>query len=237
MTLCKHCGSDTLVKDGLVKGKQRYLCKSCHKTFRVGDDRERYSIESRIKVVKLYTEGLGLRAIERLENIPSSLLVHWIRGFSRMIREKLCTTAIPEDAKEVEILEVGELFTYYQKKTKKAYVWLAVDRNRNKIINITVSKKRDKSVFVRIAQRLERKDFKVKILCSDGYEGCRYYKLAQKHIVTKAETSLVESKNSLIRHYLARFNRKTKRYSKAFDMIFASLAILFNKSLLLSILI
>jgi IS1 family transposase len=79
-------------------------------------------------------------------------------------------------------------------------VWLAVDRNRNKIIDITVSKKRDKSVFVRIAQRLERKVFKVKILCSDGYEGYRYYKLAQKHIVTKAETSLVESKNSLIRH-------------------------------------
>ena len=114
---------------------------------------------------------------------------------------------------------------------------LAVDRSRNQIIDITVSKSRDKSVFVRIAQRLERKGYKVKILCSDRYEGYRYYKLAQKHIVTKAETSLVESKNSLIRYYLARFNRKTKRYSKAFDMIFASLVILFNKSLLLSILI
>lgn len=112
-----------------------------------------------------------------------------------------------------------------------------MDRNRNQIIDIAVSKSLDKSAFVRIAQRLECKGYKIKILCSDGYEGYRYYKLAQKHIVTKAETSLVESKNSLIRHYLARFNRKTKRYYKAFDMIFASLAILFNKSLLLPILV
>jgi len=51
--------------------------------------------------------------------------------------------------------------------------------------------------------------------------------------MTKAETSLVESFNSFIRHYLARFNRKTKRYSKAFDMIYNSIMMLFNKTLLL----
>jgi len=45
----------------------------------------------------------------------------------------------------------------------------------------------------------------------------------------KAETSLVESKNSLIRHYLARFNRKTKRDSKAMDMIENSLLLLFSQ--------
>ena len=53
--------------------------------------------------------------------------------------------------------------------------------------------------------------------------------------MTKAETSLVESFNSLIRYYLARFSRKTKRYSKAVDMIYNSVMMLFNKELLLSI--
>jgi len=110
-----------------------------------------------------------------------------------------------------------------------------VDRNRNKIIDITISKHRSKIIFLRIAQRLEKKGYKVKLLCTDGYPGYSYYKFTEQHIITKAETSLVESKNSLIRHYLARFNRKTKRYSKAFDMIFASLLILFHKELLLSI--
>jgi insertion element IS1 protein InsB len=100
-----------------------------------------------------------------------------------------------------------------------------------------VSETREKSVFLGMAWDLEDRGLEVKILCTDGYEAYSYYKLAERHIITKAETSLVESKNSLIRHYLARFNRKTKRYSKAFDMILNSLLILFHKPLLLSILI
>jgi insertion element IS1 protein InsB len=85
--------------------------------------------------------------------------------------------------------------------------------------------------------RLERKGYKVKILCTDGYEAYCGYKLADRHVIDKAETSLVESKNSLIRLYLARFNRKTRRFSKAFDMIFVSLLIFFNKHLVVTMLI
>jgi IS1 family transposase len=65
-----------------------------------------------------------------------------------------------------------------------------------------------------MTQRLKKKGYKVQILCTDGYEGYGYYKLAERHVVSKAETSLVGSKNSLIRLNLARFNRKTRRFSK-----------------------
>lgn len=119
MVLCKNCGSAKLVKDGLVKNKQRYLCKECGKTLRIGDDREKYSLEQRIRFIKLYTEGMGLRAISRTEKISAPLLVHWVRTFTKMIREKLRTTEIPDNLKEIEILEVDELFTYYQKKHKE----------------------------------------------------------------------------------------------------------------------
>lgn len=82
-----------------------------------------------------------------------------------------------------------------------------------------------------MALRLERK-YSINYLCTDGYEAYSKYSISKKHTTTKAETSLVESFNSLIRHYLARFNRKTKRYSKSFDMIGDSLILLFNKHLL-----
>ena len=116
------------------------------------------------------------------------------------------------------------------------YVWLAVDRNRNEVVDIEVSRSRDFYAYYELAQRLEKKH-EVSILCTDGYEAYKKYRIAKSHVVTKAETALVESKNSLIRHYLARFNRRTKRYSKALDMIAHSLLILFNKNLLLTILI
>ncbi|MBL8677345.1 MAG: IS1 family transposase [Alphaproteobacteria bacterium] len=111
-----------------------------------------------------------------------------------------------------------------------------MDRVRNKIIDITVSKTRDKTVFKQMCLRLQELGYSIDILCTDGYEAYASCRLAKKHCVTKAETALVESKNSLIRHYLSRFHRKTKRYTKAFDMILNSLIIFFNKPLLISIL-
>ncbi len=119
MDCCKYCGNENVLKNGIVKGKQRYLCRECGRTFRAGDGREKYSMEQKIKVVKLFTEGMGIRSIERVENIPSSLIVYWIRSFSKMLKAKLCATEIPAELKEIEILEMDELFTYYQKKIKK----------------------------------------------------------------------------------------------------------------------
>ena len=46
---------------------------------------------------------------------------------------------------------------------------------------------------------------------------------------SKAETFTVEGYNSRIRHYLARFRRKTKCYSKAKHMVEASLKLLMLK--------
>lgn len=111
------------------------------------------------------------------------------------------------------------------------YVWLAVDRNRNKVIDIEVTTTRDFQAYYVMALRLESK-YKIKILCTDAYDVYGKYLISERHVVTKAETSLVESKNSLIRHYLARFHRRTKRYSKAMDMIINSLFMLFNVSLM-----
>lgn len=85
-----------------------------------------------------------------------------------------------------------------------------------------------------MAFRLEQ-TYDIEISCSDHYDVYSKYRIADKHYMTKAETSLVESFNSIIRHYLARFHRKTKRYSKAIDMIANSILMLFNKDLLLSI--
>jgi insertion element IS1 protein InsB len=81
-----------------------------------------------------------------------------------------------------------------------------------------------------MALRLERK-YNINYFCTDGYGAYSKYRISKKHTTTKAETSLVESFNSLIRHYLARFNRRTKRYSKSLSMIVDSLTLLFNKHL------
>ena len=84
MENCKYCLSDKLVKNGIVHGKQRFKCKDCGKNSRAGDLREKYSTEVKIKVVKMYLEGMGIRAIERLEGVSNPLIIQWIRKFSKI---------------------------------------------------------------------------------------------------------------------------------------------------------
>ena len=126
--LCKHCGSSEKVKNGYVGGKQRYKCKGCGKSYRDGDLREKYTNEQRLRVIKWYLEGVGIRSIERLENVPNPLIIKWIRKFSKILRQKLNETKIPDDVKDIQIIELDELFSYCQKKlTKSTYGLLLIE--------------------------------------------------------------------------------------------------------------
>jgi insertion element IS1 protein InsB len=49
--------------------------------------------------------------------------------------------------------------------------------------------------------------------------------IPEPHTMTKAQTHMIEATNSSIRDNLARFNRKSKRYSKQFDMLEHSLSL------------
>lgn len=58
--------------------------------------------------------------------------------------------------------------------------------------------------------------------------------IQEPHLMTKRETHLIESSNSSIRDNLARFNRKTKRYSKSREMLKISLDLFFYKDVILN---
>jgi IS1 family transposase len=87
-----------------------------------------------------------------------------------------------------------------------------VDRNRNEVIahyigNGTIGAARE------LYERVNHHN--IRIAATDG--NYSYDKIIPKHVrhvVDKAETCLVEAKNSSLRSMLARLNRRTKRYSK-----------------------
>ena len=67
--------------------------------------------------------------------------------------------------------------------------------------------------------------------CTDAN---RCYELAfaglpERHVVSKAETHLIESSNASIRDNLARFNRRSKRISKSWAMLEITLELFFNR--------
>ena len=120
MNYCKFCGHDRLVKNGFQLSRQRYKCKQCGRSMVEGDRRIRYDNDKKIKVLKMYLEGVGIRSIERLEGVSAPLIIKWIRQTSTIIQRKLAESMPQGDAKNIQILELDELFSYCQKKRERS---------------------------------------------------------------------------------------------------------------------
>ena len=63
---CPKCSSSSIVKSGLIKNRQRFLCKECNYHFTVkklGKQIDDYYVT---KALQLYLEGLSYREIERI---------------------------------------------------------------------------------------------------------------------------------------------------------------------------
>lgn len=92
-----------------------------------------------------------------------------------------------------------------------------MERNTKKILDFEIGD-RSFATYLQIALRLQEK-FNIKWLCTDDYEAYKKIQIAEKHVITKAETSLVEANNSSLRGKLARLNRRTKKFSKSVEML------------------
>jgi insertion element IS1 protein InsB len=73
--------------------------------------------------------------------------------------------------------------------------------------------------------------YKIGLFCTDKYAAYGEILPWQKLMQSKAHTHIIESFNANVRHYLARFRRRTRCYSKSLEMIKLSLLVLFENHL------
>ncbi len=80
---CPKCNSGNYVKDGIVKGKQRYLCKSKMCNYRYTVKKRAGEISHRIKreAVDQYLEGLTYRKIGRNIGISHVSVMNALKEF------------------------------------------------------------------------------------------------------------------------------------------------------------
>lgn len=80
MTECKRCGGAQIVKSGMVRGKQRYLCKRCGCHFVEGDQRENNTTIV-LKALCAVFRALGVkqyRTIGKFLRRDTSLIHRWM---------------------------------------------------------------------------------------------------------------------------------------------------------------
>ena len=114
---CPKCNSDQKIKNGIHLKKQRYRCKECKYNY----TREGFrgiGLDEKIKALKLYREGLGFRSIARVLGVSNVSVLRWIRNFGRDIKKQVLSK-IPDDLREIEIVEMDEMWHFTLKKNEK----------------------------------------------------------------------------------------------------------------------
>jgi len=98
---CPECKSIHVNKNGHKKGKQNYLCVECSRQFiECYQPHKGYSQEIKQECLKMYVNGMGSRAIERIKGVHYTTIINWVKQV-----EKLLPQAYELDT----ILQVGEL--------------------------------------------------------------------------------------------------------------------------------
>jgi len=100
---CKYCGSERLVKDGKVKGKQVFKCKDCKKRFYLNGKfaKMRTGKNLIVTALNLYYDGLSLRKTQRNlkqifgEDVSQVTILNWIKKYSRLVK-KYMVTLVPQ---------------------------------------------------------------------------------------------------------------------------------------------
>ena len=106
---CPRCSSEHHIKDGIVKGRQRYQCKECQYRYTVEQKSDVKSPQTRQFALDLYLEGLGFRAIGRLLKVSHTAVVGWVKQAGKSLE-------LPVEQEPVDVVEVDEMHTYVGKK-------------------------------------------------------------------------------------------------------------------------
>ena len=103
MDSCPKCKSVNFRKDGIVKSRQRYLCKDCMHRFTV--EQIGKSNDLKRNALILYLEGLGFRSIGRYLNVSHVAVFNWIKAFGEKLNDF-------RNSGEIEVVELDEMHTY-----------------------------------------------------------------------------------------------------------------------------
>lgn len=79
--VCPHCSAETVSRNGKYKGKQRYICKCCNKTFtdftNSATYKSRKSLDKWLKYAKCMIAGYSIRKSAKIVEINIATSFFW----------------------------------------------------------------------------------------------------------------------------------------------------------------
>ena len=119
MEKCKFCESVNIRKEGFSRGVQRYKCNDCGRVQVNRDFRIKFDSREKNAALTLYLEGNGFRRIARIlskifnKKFVYQTVIQWIKNFGYSLENQQISSQ--QESKDIEVLEMDELYTYIQK--------------------------------------------------------------------------------------------------------------------------
>src|SRR5215210_3526866 len=105
---CKRCGSEAHVKNGLMRGQQRDLCKGCGLNFTDTPPRGK-PLALKAAAVLLYVSGLSMNRTAQLLGVSTPTIQAWLEQFAQAYAQK------PEPEGRAVVIELDEMWHYLKK--------------------------------------------------------------------------------------------------------------------------
>ena len=102
---CPECHSTHIRKNGKKQGKQNHICVACGRQF---IDHyappQGYSDAVKQECLKLYVNGMGFRAIERVKGVHHTTIITWVKQVGELLPDTY-EPDIPPTVGELDELE------------------------------------------------------------------------------------------------------------------------------------
>lgn len=77
---CRHCGATDTIRHGYTKkGKQRYRCRSCSRSFVQAPISPAYDPARKEEILRAYNERASLRGVSRIFGVSRNTLTRWLK--------------------------------------------------------------------------------------------------------------------------------------------------------------
>ena len=211
---CKRCGATDHVKNGIVRGFQRYLCLPCGCNFTMTPPRGKPPAMKALALLLYAMGNVSFGSIARILGVSDVAVLNWVRDEARKLPE-------PSTKAEVVVVTLDEMWHFVKKRLRNCgfgepMTLLLGEPSPGFLV----------AVMTPTCQKLLAKiGLEGKTFVTDDWEG--YHRLIpdDQLFTGKDLTVPIEQDNSNIRHFLARFRRRTKVVSKVVEMVDLSLRI------------
>ena len=105
---CKACRSEAYVKNGFMRGKQRYRCKACGLNF-TDTPLPGKPLAMKVTAVLLYVSGLSMNRTAKLLGVSTPTVQAWIEQFAKVYAQK------PAPEGRAVVIELDEMWHYLKK--------------------------------------------------------------------------------------------------------------------------